>query len=436
MKPPRDGVPAASATDFRAEISLDWLIRLRWGAVVGQLTTLGVAQELLGAGLPLPRLLGLVAVLAVSNVLLAAARDRAAPRVLCGMALTLDTLLLSGLLHASGGAYNPFSVLYLVHITLAAVVLGPRWTWFLAALSVGCYGLLFASHVPVEHLDHRGPEMSLHLQGMWVAFTVAAVLTAYFVVKLSTAIERRDAAMAAMRDRAARNDRLASVTTLAAGAAHELGTPLATIAVAATELERSIRALPPAQAGLLIEDATLIRSELDRCRGILNRLAADSGQMPGEAPVELRVEDLVDAIIGLVAPQDRARLKVSAPTNGTAVRLPRAALLQVAHNLLQNAFEAGGGVVTLSLEVKVSGLRMLVQDEGTGMPADVLSRVGEPFFSTKQPGQSLGLGVFIARTLSEQMGGRLTLESRTGHGTTATVEIAGAGRTMGKLDGQ
>ena len=211
-------------------------------------------------------------------------RPAAFPRAWCGAALTLDTLLLTGLLHATGGASNPFSVLYLVYITLAAVVLGARWTWFLAALSVGCYGLLFATHLPLEHACHLAPEMQLHLQGMWVAFCVAAVLTAYFVVQMSTAIERRDAEMSAMRDRAARSERLASLTTLAAGAAHELGTPLATIAVAARELERSIRALPGAQAAALVEDATLIRSEVDRCRAILNRLGAQVGQTPGEAP--------------------------------------------------------------------------------------------------------------------------------------------------------
>jgi two-component system sensor histidine kinase RegB len=419
----------ARAPDHKSEISLDWLIRLRWGAVFGQTLTVAVARLLLGTELPLARLLILIAILAVSNALLAAFRSRlSSARGLCGAALTLDTLLLSGLLHATGGPYNPFGVLYLVHITLAAVVLGARWTWFLAGLAVGCYGLLFFSHRPLEHLSHGGPEMSLHLQGMWVAFSIAAILTASFVVKLSSAIERRDAAMAEMRERAARTERLASVTTLAAGAAHELGTPLATIAVAARELERLIRALPSAEAQLLIPDAGLIRSELDRCRAILDRLGTDSGQMPGEAPVELRVDDLVASVLGPLSAQQRSRLHVSVPADAAVVRLPRAALLQVAQNLLRNALDASKGSVSLSFELRASDLRLRVEDEGPGMSSEVLSRVGEPFFSTKQPGQGLGLGVFIARTLAEQMGGRLTLESSPAHGTTALVEIAGVGR--------
>jgi two-component system sensor histidine kinase RegB len=407
----------------RADISLEWLIRLRWGAVVGQLLTVAAARVLLGDEVPVARLLSIVAVLGASNAALAAVRGRAlAPAALCGTALTLDTFLLSGLLHATGGPYNPFGVLYLVHITLAAVVLGARWTWFLAALSVGCYGLLFFFHRPVEHLDHGGPEMSLHLQGMWVAFTVAALLTAYFVVKLSSALERRDAAIADMRERAARSERLAAVTTLAAGAAHELGTPLATIAVAAKELERRVRTLPSAQAALLVEDAALIRSELDRCRAILDRLGADSGQPPGEAPVELSLAALASAVIDLFPAAQRERLEVTS-TEGASARLPRAAFLQVAQSLVRNALDASTGAVTLRLEVERSALRMLVRDQGTGMPPDVLARVGEPFFSTKGPGAGLGLGVFIARSLADQMGGRLAFDSAPGGGTTARVVI-------------
>lgn len=429
------GAAGPPAVGDRAEISLEWLVRLRWGAVLGQLATIGIARALLGTEVPLARMLVIVAALAASNAALAALRGRTArPAALCGIALTLDTLLLSALLHATGGPYNPFGVLYLVHITLAAVVLGARWTWFLAALSVGCYGLLFFFHRSVEHLDHGGPEMNLHLQGMWVAFTVAALLTASFVVKLASALERRDAAIADMRERAARSERLAAVTTLAAGAAHELGTPLATIAVAAKELERRVRTLPSAQSDLLLEDAALIRTELDRCRAILNRLGADSGQPPGEAPVELPLAALTSAVADLFPARQRERLQLASPA-GAHARLPRAAFLQVAQSLVRNALDASTGAVVLRLDVAGSALRMLVRDHGSGMSADVLARVGEPFFSTKGPGAGLGLGVFIARSLTDQMGGRLEFESAPGSGTTARVEIpacvAGGGPGVG-----
>ena len=236
--------------------------------------------------------------------------------------------------------------------------------------------------------------------------------------------------MAQMRERAARHERLAAVTTLAAGAAHELGTPLATIAVASRELERSIRALPEAQGRALIEDASLIRSELERCRAILSRLAADSGHRPGEAPEEVDVAQVVTEIVRGVPPAHRDRLRVEVPKPGRGPSVPLGALVQVAQSLLQNAFEAGGGPVTLSVEATARNSRR-VEDEGSGMSPEVLARVGEPFFSTKPPGQGMGLGLFIARTLSEQMGGRLYLESRPGKGTTATVEIGAPGSRGG-----
>jgi two-component system sensor histidine kinase RegB len=243
------------------------------------------------------------------------------------------------------------------------------------------------------------------------------------VVRLTDQIEERDRALAVARDQAARHERLAAVTTLAAGAAHELGTPLATIAVTARELERAIRGRKEGDEERLAEDVALIRTELERCRGILTRLAANSGQLPGEAPQDLRAAEVVaDLVAGLPAEQ-KERLNLDAPANGAALRLPRAALEQIVQSLLRNAFEATKGRVDLAVDARPAGLTLRVRDDGPGMAPDVLARVGEPFFSTKGPGKGLGLGVFIARSLSEQMGGRLVIESASGRGTTARVEI-------------
>ena len=413
----------------RAQISLAWLVRLRWGVVAGQFVMVMVAQAS-EADLRFVRLLLPVAVLAASNVGLGPAGRRwpGSARLLCGSALVLDTLLLTGLLHASGGASNPFSVLYLVHITLSATVLGARWTWLLAALSIGAYGSLFVDPAAGAHAGHSAPELAAHLRGMWVAFSVAALLVATFVTRLALALEQRDAAIARMRERAARSERVAAVTTLAAGAAHELGTPLATIAVASHELERAVRSLPQPQRQLL-EDASLIRGEVERCRAILSRLTADSGQRLGETPSEVVLGDLAREVEAAVPALHRPRLRVRAEDPGARVVLPRAALQQVLDHLLRNAFEAGPGPVELSLASTRGGLRLEVRDEAGGMAPEVLERAGEPFFSTKAPGAGLGLGLFITRSLCEQMGGRLDLCSTHGAGTTAVVEIGAAAET-------
>ena len=228
--------------------------------------------------------------------------------------------------------------------------------------------------------------MRLHLQGMWVAFSVAAVLTAYFVVQMSGAIDRRDAEMARIRDRAARTERLASLATLAAGAAHELGTPLATIAVVARELERSLRAIPGAPASPLLEDATLIRSELDRCRAILDRMAADVGQGPGEAPAAFGVPELVAEAFATVPVEERVRVE-AATTGVDRIYAPRGAVLRVVQNLLENALDAARSV-RLRVDADEGGLLVVVEDDGPGMTREVLARVGEPFFSTKGPGRA------------------------------------------------
>ena len=240
--------------DARSHVSLRWLIRVRWGAAVGQLATLLIADWALGLALPLAPMFAIVAVAAATNLaatrMLQRSPAEGAERtvssgLLAGTLLAIDTLLLTISLALTGGPQNPFSVFYLVYITLAAVVLGARWTWFLTVLAACSYGSLFLylmtrpPEVPGDHSTHIAVGLS-HLQGMWWAFLLAASLTAYFVVKLSSAIERRDRELALMREQALRHERLASLTTLAAGAAHELSTPLATIAVVTGEIERAL----------------------------------------------------------------------------------------------------------------------------------------------------------------------------------------------------
>ena len=178
---PVHGPAGSQPQDARAAVSLPWLTRLRWGTVAGQLVTVAVGHWTLGLEVPFVPVLALIGATAVTNLALVRwlhDGGTAGPG-LCGAVLVLDTLVLTGLLHASGGPFNPFSVLYLVYIMLAAVVLGAAWTWSLAGLSVACYVALFLLPVPAGvHHAHGAGALSLHLWGMLVAFVVAAVLTA------------------------------------------------------------------------------------------------------------------------------------------------------------------------------------------------------------------------------------------------------------------
>lgn len=418
------------AAGSQPSVSLPWLVRLRWGAVAAQLSTLLVVHQVLGIALPLVPALGCVAATAASNAWVAQQirRGRCVSRRTGGILLCLDTLLLTVLLHLTGGPTNPFSILYLVYITVAAVMLKATWTRALGLVAVTCYGLLFLLALPRggANLDHAPmAEFSMHLQGMWIAFAIATALIAHFVVQLSAAIDRRDAEIIAARDRAARGERLAALATLAAGAAHELATPLGTIAIAAKELERALTRLPAAEAGPLFEDARLIRAELERCRRILDQMAARSGETRGEVPGTVSVKALLEDVLNELPPEDAARVTVSTISAARTLAVPRHALAKALTNLVRNAVDAApsGKSICLGVDEVAGSLRFSVHDEGPGMSTDVLARAGEPFFSTKPHGRGMGLGLFLTRAIAEQIGGRLSLESVAGRGVTATIDL-------------
>lgn len=405
-------------------INFSWLNRLRWGAILGQTLTVFIVDRWMAIHVPLVPLFGIIAIEALFNVSCTFWQNRrqVGERAIA-VSLAFDVAFLTGLLFLSGGPFNPFSFLYLVHIALAAVVLSPRWTWALVILSLACFGFLFVDHVwlpldfaPERQFDH----MRMHLRGMWVAFGVAAWFIVYFVQRVRRTLAQRDAELAKAREEKVRTERLASLATLAAGAAHELSTPLSTIAVAAKELERAL----PGEDSDAVADAQLIRREVERCREILTRMAADAGGSAGEAIVSCSPADLVTTAVDGLAARERIRIEVENSDRRTNVSVPHRAVERALSGVIKNALEASSTAeVTVRVFALAGQCRISVEDRGPGMPPEVLRRVGEPFFTTKPPGHGMGLGLFLARSLVESLGGTLEITSATEQGTTVLLTL-------------
>lgn len=419
---------------IESRATLPWLVRLRWLAIASQLLALVLYDRELGAAIPWAVVAPIAGGALLSNLVLTAWIGRVPPArapMLTAGVLFLDTLLLTGLLASSGGPANPFTIFYIVHIVLAALVLDTRATVGITMLSALGFAVLFlipegAEHDHGQHGGHHmGPDPALsgHLRGMWIAFALAAAVIAYFVRKISLTIAAQREQIAALREREVSRARLVSLAALSAGAAHELGTPLGTIAVAARELELGLQR-SGAAAGA-IADAQLIAAEVDRCRLIIGGMAA-------ETPLEdarvgtIVAQDLFEAILRRFDDERAARVRCTAMPSGAAFECPLEGVARAAATLVKNALDAStraDGPVEVELVTGDAQLVLTVRDAGRGLGAEELARAGEPFFTTKEPGEGMGLGLFIARSYAESLGGLLELRHRQPRGTEAILTL-------------
>jgi two-component system sensor histidine kinase RegB len=379
-----------SAIPERNWVNIQWLARLRWAQIAGQAATVLAGQFLLEGALPMAALFGVIAVGLVSNLVIElhffgdrrSSDDVARPvhERQIALVMMLDIAVLTGLLYFTGGPNNPFAFLYVVQIALATVLMQARWTWMLVGLSFVGFGILLIAHQPLEIPDQR------RAVGMWVALGVASAFVVYFLRRILLALGERDAELTHARGLAARQERLASLATMAAGAAHELSTPLGTVALAAKELER---ALTRTGAPELAADARLIREQVGRCRVILDQMSQGAGTV-GENVATSTVGELLDEVLIGIRDMPVVHRDVSPELARTALRLPP---------------------------------RAVIRDRGAGMPTEILERIGEPFYTTKPPGRGMGLGLFLARAVVEAVGGTLQIDSVAGEGTEVRVAL-------------
>lgn len=403
------------------------LLQLRWASVVAQVAIValtairsnGITAALIVVGAGALSNLGVQAWMA--------RRERVSDAAIIG-AIIADIVVLTALLAVTGGPMNPFTLLYLVHVATASVALSRRMASVVACVAAVAYSVLFLPAVGglpaviangtlrLNPGDSDGGSFASHMRGMWLAFALSAFFIVAFVGRLRVALEEREARIAEMRESVDRARRLGALATLAGGAAHELSTPLSTIAVIADELNRRFAAHE--DAGVR-EDMALLLAEVERCRAVLMQLATDAGTVGGEGKTTLRVTELVRDIIDHL-PAERIRVAIE---TDAFVQVPRRAVSAAVRGLVKNALEADGGVVELDVRAVAEGACLAIVDHGAGMDSDTLARAGEPFFTTKEPGAGMGLGVFLARAVVEQIGGSLTLSSGPGAGTRAEITL-------------
>jgi two-component system, sensor histidine kinase RegB len=403
-------------THHARHLRLDTLVRLRWLAIAGQAAA--VIGVRFGLGFPLPFALCLLVIIASVWVnLLLRIRYPASHRLSDNVAtalLAFDILQLAGLLYLTGGLENPFSMLFLAPVLISATALTPERTLGLGLLAVGCATFLVLAHRPLPWFPGQTFSLPfLYVTGIWTAILLGTAFTGIYAWRVAEEARQLAQALAATELVLAREQHLSQLDGLAAAAAHELGTPLATIALVTKELSHSMP-----KDGPVGEDLKLLQEQVERCRTILTKLTSMGEEDEAEFLETVSLSHLVQDI---VEPQRAVGydVKVMARGDGPEPLCRRnPGVVYGLSNILDNATDFAESKVTVEACWSPHEVFIEIRDDGPGYAPDILLRVGEPYVTTRsaaertedsEEGGGLGLGLFIAKTLIERSGAELTL---------------------------
>lgn len=405
---------------------LQYLLLLRLLAVAAQVVALVLMVMLFDLSLPwLPVTAIIGALLLYTAVAWQHARQATATDdAAIFRQLLIDIIALSALVYYTGGSANPFITLFLLPITFAAASVRTRYAWPLAGLAVFAYTLLMFFNQPVLESHHaHGEGFSLHLWGMWYGFIISAALLVYFVGRIGQALRERERLLAAARENTLRADQLIAMGTLATGTAHELGTPLATMAVLVRDMEVEQRQDPE-----MHDNLRCLREQIDRCKQVLAKLASDTGQLQAGTGRRQPVNDYLQAVISEWR-NLRQGVDVHADLQGPqpppAIIADRT-LTQALLNVLNNAADAGAARLQVDGLWSAENLRLSIADDGRGLPAGAGLRLGqEPLHSQErdEDAPGMGLGLFLARTTLQRFGGRLDIADQAGGGARVDIHL-------------
>ncbi|MBB4393144.1 two-component system sensor histidine kinase RegB [Bradyrhizobium sp. ERR14] len=407
-----------AASDFRhaqRHIRLDTILRLRWLAVLGQLAAIFIVAQGLEFNVEIVPCVSIIALSAALNLALQTAANpmqRLEPMQAAGL-LALNIVELAGLLYFTGGLQNPFSFLFLAPVLISATALPARFTFGLGVLAVACASVLFFFHLPLPW-DSDDPLVlpPIYLVGVWLSIVLAIGVTSLYSFQVTEEARKLADALAATELVLTREQHLTQLDGLAAAAAHELGTPLATIFLISRELEKTVK------DASFAADLKTLREQTQRCRDILSKITQLSST---GAPFDrMKLSELIEEV---VAPhrdfgvEIKVRIAVAAVSEPVGSRNP--AILYGVGNIVENAVDFAHTTVEVNAWWNKDTIELLISDDGPGIPPDILNRIGEPYLSRRRTTddgggerRGLGLGVFIARTLLERTGAKVLFTNR------------------------
>lgn len=409
-------------------LKLDTLVRLRWLAVTGQCLAVALVHFELGFELPFAGCLGVIAAAAAINLWLRVRRpashrlgDDGATAL-----LAFDVLQLAALLYLTGGLQNPFAILFLAPVLISATALPPQRTLGLGLLAMLCATLLAFAHRKLPWGDDAGLELPrLYVGGIWTSILLGIAFTGAFAYRIAEEARQLSQALAATELVLAREQHISQLDGLAAAAAHELGTPLATIALVAKELD--LQATPGTP---MAEDTGLLREQVERCRVILSKLTSLDDDEQGGFLERMTLRLLIEDVAGPQRHFDMA-IHVDCAGDGPEPVTRRSPGLNYGlGNLVDNSADFAESRIDIVARWSPDQVWIEIRDDGPGFAPEVLLRVGEPYVTTRgrarasdEGASGLGLGLFIAKTLIERSGAQLVLTNvvAPGHGAVARI---------------
>jgi two-component system sensor histidine kinase RegB len=402
-------------------LTLKYLLLFRIFALGGQVLALVFMQQLFSIQLPLFPVISVIVVLGIITYYSwGLLQDGSAIKNRTFVVqLLIDVIALSVLIYFTGGSINPLISLFILPIVFASASLHPVITTLIALAAVTCYSILMFYHMPLSHgYAHEGA-LQLHLWGMWYGFILSAGLVAYFISRIAATLREQERELAEAREDALRTDQILALGTLAAGTAHELGTPLSTMAVLTKELEYEFHDKKD-----LVDNLHLLRNQIDRCKNILARMASDAGQTHASSGQSRSVDVYLDNIVSDWR-KLRSEININVNLHGQEPApeiITDQTVTQAILNVLNNAADASTTSVDIECNWDNNSVHIEIRDDGTGVP-QTDSQLGEEIFTTKSPDKGLGIGLFLAQTTLKRLGGSIRFTNLNEGGTHAIIDI-------------